>query len=148
MFSGNQVIVSTSGKYMTQVTVTKPSTLTPSNIKKGVNIGRIIGTYDGDAVFIREVSTISATTDQGVITFRTRSLPRYLCVCTSNGNSYVASADIRSVNQNYSYSMGSRNSLDITYLSNIKAYDFVWRLFSSDDSNYDGAYMTVYIIDD
>ena len=46
MVSGNQVISNTSGKYMISVTVKKPSTLIPSNIKKGVNIGGVIGTVD------------------------------------------------------------------------------------------------------
>lgn len=43
MASGNQVISNTSGKYMTSVTVKKPSTLIPSNIKKGVDIGGVVG---------------------------------------------------------------------------------------------------------
>ena len=46
MVSGNQVISSTSGKYMKSVTVRKPSTFIPSNIKKGVDIGGIIGTVE------------------------------------------------------------------------------------------------------
>lgn len=49
MGSGNQVITKTSGKDgMTQVTVTKPSTMLPANIKKGVNIGGVTGTYEGE----------------------------------------------------------------------------------------------------
>lgn len=48
MGSGNQVITKTSGKDgMTQVTITKPSTMLPANIKKGVNIGGVTGTYEG-----------------------------------------------------------------------------------------------------
>ena len=46
MASGNQVISNTSGKYMTSVTVKKPSTLIPSNIKKGVDIGGVVGTVE------------------------------------------------------------------------------------------------------
>lgn len=46
MTSGNQIIDSTSGKYMTQVTVEKPSTLIPSNIKKDINIGGVVGTLE------------------------------------------------------------------------------------------------------
>lgn len=50
MASGNQVISKTSSKDgMTQVTVTKPSTMLPANIKKGVNIGGVTGTYEGDS---------------------------------------------------------------------------------------------------
>lgn len=49
MSSGNQVISKTSGKDgMTQVTVTKPSTMLPANIKKGINIGGVTGTYEGE----------------------------------------------------------------------------------------------------
>ena len=48
MGSGNQVISKSSGKDgMTQVTITKPSTMLPANIKKGVNIGGVTGTYEG-----------------------------------------------------------------------------------------------------
>lgn len=47
MGSGNQVISKSSGKDgMTQVTVTKPSTMLPENIKKGVNIGGVVGTME------------------------------------------------------------------------------------------------------
>lgn len=50
MGSGNQVITKTSGKDgMTQVTITKPSTMLPANIKKGVNIGGVTGTYEGES---------------------------------------------------------------------------------------------------
>lgn len=46
MASGNQVVQNTSGKYITQVTITKPSTLIPGNIKKDVNIGGVVGTLE------------------------------------------------------------------------------------------------------
>ena len=50
MGSGNQVISKSSGKDgMTQVTITKPSTMVPANIKKGVNIGGVTGTYEGES---------------------------------------------------------------------------------------------------
>lgn len=47
MARGNQVITPSDGKTMTKVTVVKPSTFLPENIKKGVNIGYITGTYEG-----------------------------------------------------------------------------------------------------
>lgn len=143
MASGNQVINRTSGKYMTQVTVTKPSTLTPSNIKNGVEIGGITGTYTGDDMFIREVSTINDTTSQGSISFTTSRRARYLCVRTSSGNLYVASADIRSIS---SWRSIGDLYLDITYKRS--TYHYMWSLFRSDEPNYDGANMTVYIIYD
>lgn len=47
MASGNQVITPTSGKVMNEVTITKPSTLIPENIKNGIDIGGVTGTYTG-----------------------------------------------------------------------------------------------------
>lgn len=68
MASGNQIIDSTSGKYMTQVTVKKPSTLVPSNIKRGVNIGGIRGTFEGGADLpFTWLTTVS--TDNGILSF-------------------------------------------------------------------------------
>lgn len=52
MASGNQTISATSDKYMTSVTVTKPSTLIASNIKSGVNIAGVTGTYTAPAATI------------------------------------------------------------------------------------------------
>lgn len=59
MGSGNQVISKSSGKDgMTQVTITKPSTMLPANIKKGVNIGGVTGTYEGESSGGKEVWTL------------------------------------------------------------------------------------------
>lgn len=46
MASGDQTIAPTAGKVMTSVKVTKPATMVASNIKKGVTIGGVTGTYD------------------------------------------------------------------------------------------------------
>lgn len=46
MLSGNQVILPTSGKVMSKVTVQKPATLLPENIKKDVVIGGVTGTLE------------------------------------------------------------------------------------------------------
>lgn len=46
MKSGNQAIVSSTGMLMKQVTVVKPGTFLPENIKKGVNIGGVVGTLE------------------------------------------------------------------------------------------------------
>jgi hypothetical protein len=46
MANGNQDIMpSRNDRTMDKVTVKKPITLTPSNIKKGINIGGVVGTY-------------------------------------------------------------------------------------------------------
>ena len=47
MASGNQVITPTSGKVLSKVTITKPATMLATNIKKDVNIGGVVGTYEG-----------------------------------------------------------------------------------------------------
>ena len=52
MASGNQVITPTSGKVMNKVTITKPSTLIAENIKNGIDIGGVIGTYEGSSTTI------------------------------------------------------------------------------------------------
>ena len=49
MASGNQLINPTSGYVMTQVTVNKPATLVASNIKQGIAIGGVTGTFTNDA---------------------------------------------------------------------------------------------------
>ena len=43
--SGNQTVHANSGKYMTSVTINKPSTLVAGNIKNGVTIAGVTGTY-------------------------------------------------------------------------------------------------------
>lgn len=45
--SGNQTVHANSDKYMTSVTINKPSTLVAGNIKSGVNIAGVTGTYAG-----------------------------------------------------------------------------------------------------
>ena len=47
MASGNQVITPDDGYTLSKVTVTKPDTLIPDNIKKDVNIGGVVGSMSG-----------------------------------------------------------------------------------------------------
>lgn len=44
MSSGNQVVTPSGGKVLSKVTVTKPDTMLPENIKNGINIGGVVGT--------------------------------------------------------------------------------------------------------
>ena len=46
MASGNQVVTPDQNKALSQVTITKPATLTAGNIKKDVNIGGVVGTLE------------------------------------------------------------------------------------------------------
>ena len=47
MASGNQVVEATGNTAFKKVTIVKPSTLISSNIKNGVNIGGVVGIYQG-----------------------------------------------------------------------------------------------------
>ena len=50
MASGNQVIAPDEGYSLSEVTVTKPATLIPENIKKDVNVGGVVGTMESGGV--------------------------------------------------------------------------------------------------
>lgn len=47
--NGDQTVSATDGRYMTSVTIYKPSTLVADNIKNGVLIAGVLGTYEGEA---------------------------------------------------------------------------------------------------
>lgn len=47
--AGNQVITPTAGKNISKVTITKPAELLPENIKKGITIAGVVGTYEAVA---------------------------------------------------------------------------------------------------
>lgn len=46
MPSGDQTVSPSSGKFLSAVTVKKPATMLPENIKKGVSIGGVVGTLE------------------------------------------------------------------------------------------------------
>lgn len=91
MASGNQVVSPDSGKVLSKVTVNKPSTLIPANIKKDVNIGGVVGTLEsgggGDTSetwVLNEV--ITGDIDEALIASWT--IPTFI----SNGVSYTGFA--------------------------------------------------------
>lgn len=53
MPSGNQTITPDNGKVLSKVTVMKPSTMIPANIKKNVNIGGVVGTLETTATGVQ-----------------------------------------------------------------------------------------------
>ena len=64
MPSGNQVIQPISGKVMSKVTVQKPATLLPENIKKDVVIGGVTGTLEGGgSANIQESKSVTITSN-------------------------------------------------------------------------------------
>ena len=66
--SGNQTVNASSGKYIKSLTITKPSTLVASNIKSGVNIAGINGSYEfktQDKTFTPTQAGGSVTADSG-----------------------------------------------------------------------------------
>ena len=48
MASGDQEVSPDAGKVLTRVTVTKPATLIPNNIKNGIDIGGVAGDFGGE----------------------------------------------------------------------------------------------------
>lgn len=47
MADGNQVVNPSTGYVMSKLTINKPDTMLPENIKKDVNIGGVVGSYEG-----------------------------------------------------------------------------------------------------
>lgn len=81
MPSGNQVIQPTSGKVMRKVTVQKPTTLLPGNIKKGVVIGGVTGTLEASSSGgAKETWVLNEILANNSVTFNT--------LFTSNGESF------------------------------------------------------------
>lgn len=143
MASGNQVINSTSGKYMTQVTVEKPSTLIPYNIKKGVEIGGITGTYAGEFVSLPFTKVTHLYVDNGIVSFTSDKLYHTLIVSdgTSSPTLMTAIIEVDSGN-NYAHTENSSGmystsstALSVSYNSSTSKYSYTWRIAES-SSNY------------
>lgn len=85
MASGNQVVSPDSGKVLSSVTVNKPSTLIPDNIKKDVNIGGVVGSGDTSETWVLN-EVITGDIDETLIASWT--IPTFI----SNGVSYTGFA--------------------------------------------------------
>ena len=73
MADGNQVVTPSEGKNLLKVTINKPETMLPANIAKDVNIGGVVGTFEGGkpeqekTVTINENGTTEITPDTGKV---------------------------------------------------------------------------------
>lgn len=146
MGSGNQVISKTSGKDgMTQVTVTKPSTMLPANIKKGVNIGGVTGTYEGESsgssggeeVWVLDksspskISAVSATyTDPPLYIYFSDGSKKQFSISTTTNGSVDMSSGVRP--EKITIPIGKNNSVsnEFEYDSSLSA-DYKKLVFSN-----------------
>ena len=132
MGSGNQVISKSSGKDgMTQVTITKPSTMLPANIKKGVNIGGVTGTYEGESSgggssdkFVQLVDgTITEVTAED-LAGATQIRPYSFCSCNSL-TSVTIGNDVTSIgNYAFEFCKGLTSVTTPDGVTSIGAYAF------------------------
>lgn len=65
MADGNQIITPATNKVLSQVTINKPETLIPENIKSGTTIAGVTGSYDNQKV--EQSKTVSPTTAQQTV---------------------------------------------------------------------------------
>lgn len=68
MASGNQEVSPDTGKVLTRVTVTKPATLIPDNIRKDITIGGVTGTYAGGSATLPTLRTVSISRNGHTLT--------------------------------------------------------------------------------
>ena len=143
MASGNQVISNTSGKYMTSVTIKKPSTLIPSNIKKGVDIGGIVGTFGGgvDLPFTK-LATVS--TDNGILSFSFTGYYNTIIAKRSDFNGILTA--VFGNNLNASFSIESEGEVlstsgGFSYNQVGNKFNVTWNISNSSGSVwYEGSY--------
>ena len=147
MASGNQIIDSTSGKYMTQVTVEKPSTFIPYNIKKGVEIGGITGTYTGEFVSLPFTKVKHLFVDHGILSFTSDKLYHTLIVSDGMYNPKLMTAIIRSTNgNNYAHTEDSSSmyntsstAISVSYYGSTRMYSYTWKIADSSSNHmYEG----------
>ena len=83
MPSGNQTVSPSSGKFLSEVTVKKPATMLPENIKKGVSIGGVVGTLESGG---------GSTSETWVLNKATEFSPtmQYAVNFNSNGKSFTS----------------------------------------------------------
>lgn len=147
MASGNQTVSASSGKWMTSVTVNKPATLLPENIKKDVNIGGVVGTMEAPSLPDAETALFGPPpmpVKGDLITMNLGAATPYAGIADTyrilsiNGNvaEVVAMFDARQIAFNANASCfltgtkitmadgSTKNVEDLTYADELKVWDF------------------------
>lgn len=106
MYSGNMVITPNEGKLFSRVTITKPDTMIPENIKKDVTIGGVTGTLDGSALTAEtdsEMEALMTAENSGdMVKFTGTSSKTYMMDCY-----YQIKPEAYSISYNLSYVTGN-----------------------------------------
>ena len=110
MPSGNQTVSPSSGKFLSAVTVKKPATMLPENIKKGVSIGGVVGTLESGGGSTSETWVLN-----NIIS--TLSAFSFSVSFTSNGASYTGLK---------TSSRPSLSGYDLWYTNSSGSYDAIY----------------------
>lgn len=130
MYSGNMVITPNEGKLFSRVTITKPDTMLPENIKKDVTIGGVTGTLDGSALTAEtdsEMEALMTAENSGdMVKFTGTSSNTYVMDCY-----YQIKPEAYSISYNLSYVTGNSGNPTKINSGEIKTI-----AFTVSDSNY------------
>ena len=136
-------IFPTNGKFLTKVTLEKPATLISSNIKKDVNIGGVIGTFEGEVDLpFTKLATVS--TDNGILSFSFTGYYNTIIAKRSDFNGILTA--VFENNLEASFGIGSsgvelRTSSGFSYYQEGGKYNVTWNICESSGSVwYEGSY--------
>ena len=136
-------IFPTNGKFLTKVTLEKPSTLISSNIRKDVNIGGVIGTFEGglDLPFTK-LTTVS--TDNGIRSFSFTGYYSTIIAKRSGTNDVLTAVFGNNLNASFSIDSSGEvlsTSGGFSYNQVGNKFNVTWRISNSSGSVwYEGSY--------
>lgn len=151
MASGNQTVINTNGKLMTRVTVEKPSTLIPANIKSRVNVGGVIG----GLMDFNSRLLASKNINDGVVSFTNQVLYHTLIAKNSINDSvfitgivggYINNNTFSTACHSYGsqYSDVSSTALVVSYNSSTQLYTYTWNVAESSSAYFYDCAIEVY----
>ena len=136
-------IFPTNGKFLTKVTLEKPSTLISSNIKKDVNIGGVIGTFEGgvDLPFTK-LTTVS--TDNGILSFSFTGYYNTIIAKRSGTNEILTAVFGNNLKASFSIDSSGdvlSTSSGFSYNQEGNKFNVTWNISNSSGSVwYEGSY--------